>query len=71
MTCKVDEVLQGSKSTIVQNLDQLINDLAADFNLDFEPEDLTGAPQLKQLRGEMEIFAVWLANTRGKKGCHQ
>ena len=59
MTCAIDEILDKSSKTIQSSLEQLLYDLAVDFNLELDTSRLLASPEAAALRGAMQTFAVW------------
>ena len=60
MTCAVDEILNESSKTVQGSLEQLVQELATDFNLEIDTQLLLASPEAAVLRGAMQTFAVWV-----------
>ncbi|MBF0153722.1 MAG: hypothetical protein HQL64_08290 [Magnetococcales bacterium] len=64
MTCGIDEILQKTQATLDDALRDLIQNLAADYDLDMDPSAIATTPQARELHGAMQTFAVWLIHAR-------
>ena len=67
MICGIDNILDDSKQTVDETINRLIQELAADLNLEISPEVVSGSAETRKLRGAIESFAVWLAHGRATK----
>ena len=66
MTCAVDEILNESQKSIQGVMEQLVLDLAVDFNLELDAQKLLASTEAHTLLGAMQTFAVW-AVQQGRK----
>ena len=66
MTCAVDEILNGSAEAIRGAMEQLVQDLATDFNLELNVEQLLDSKEAVTVCGALQTFAVW-AVQQGRK----
>ncbi|MBF0426003.1 MAG: hypothetical protein HQL66_09335 [Magnetococcales bacterium] len=64
MTCGIDEILQKTQTTLDDALHDLVQSLAADYNLEVDPTAILAAPQAKELHGALQTFAVWMIHSR-------
>ncbi|MBF0143496.1 MAG: hypothetical protein HQL57_03090 [Magnetococcales bacterium] len=64
MVCGIDTILADSRKSTQEAVRRLILDLATDFDLEVDPGDLAGSPEVKALEGALESFAVWLVHGR-------
>ncbi|MBF0368131.1 MAG: hypothetical protein HQL52_01635 [Magnetococcales bacterium] len=64
MVCGIDRILTDAKKTIQDAETRLIQELAADFDLEVETEEILQSREARELKGAMETFAVWLAHGR-------
>lgn len=60
MTCAVDDILNESSRTIQITMEQMVQELATDFNLDLNTQKLLSSPEAATLRGALQTFAVWV-----------
>ncbi|MEO5372373.1 MAG: hypothetical protein H7833_20070 [Magnetococcus sp. DMHC-1] len=68
MTCGIDEILHKTQTTLDDSLHDLIQNLAADYNLEMDPKTVANMPQARELHGAMQTFAVWLIHGRNQSG---
>ena len=66
MTCAVDDILDESTQSIQGSMEQLVQDLATDFNLELDTQQLLASQEAATLRGALQIFAVWVVQ-QGRK----
>ncbi|MBF0146594.1 MAG: hypothetical protein HQL84_10740 [Magnetococcales bacterium] len=67
MTCEIDRILEKSNHSINEAIQKLIQDLDTDFDLNLTVEPIMQSPRVRQLRGELGTFAVWLVHGRTKQ----
>lgn len=62
MTCGIDDILEKSNKSINDAINKLIQELDADFDLNLDSDTIMDSPQVRQLRGELGTFSVWLVH---------
>lgn len=67
MTCGIDEICKQAKETLDRTQTVMIEDLLADFNQEADLDELAKSPELRELRGALELFTVWLVHGRLKQ----
>ncbi|WP_041641166.1 hypothetical protein [Magnetococcus marinus] len=66
MSCGIDKIIEESKATLNETIERLIEDLATDFNLQMDVDEVKNQEATAILRGELQKYAVWLVHDRHK-----
>lgn len=66
MTCAVDDILDESGKAVQGVMEQLLQELATDFNLELDADKMLDSSQAATLRGALQTFSVW-AVQQGRK----
>lgn len=59
MTCEIDSILETSSKTVQDSMEQIVQELAIDFDLELDVETLLKSPESTTLKGAMQTFVVW------------
>ena len=67
MTCGIDEICKDAKRTLDRFQQELVEELLADFDQEADVDAILQSKEVRDLRGQLELFTVWLVHNRLKE----